>query len=387
MKSIEGGWPVEAKYESTMPGKEYYDWNVFYHELNKIWFKTWLCVGREEEIPKVGDYITVQIAHENFIITKGNNGVINGYYNVCRHRGSRLCTASSGHFSRGNIICPYHSWMYSADTGKLIKAPNVPENDEGFHKEEHGLIGVKVETWDGFIWLNVDENAPSLKASFHLPASWSIYEKYEMHRLKLAEKRTYTVKANWKLLMENAEECYHCPNIHPELSRTTPPNQPRNWIDKNIPDTKVVKHVGAMKLKDGYDRVNLDGNAYRPAFPKLSEEDKRYIYYLHLFPHSYICLASDYIFIAAMFPVAPDETVVNGYWLFDPDVLQKEGHYIQDAVDFWHITSEQDWEASEWVQLGNQSKAYENGGILTKLDWRVANFKKYVQIELSETDH
>ncbi|SFE80444.1 aromatic ring-hydroxylating oxygenase subunit alpha [Alteribacillus iranensis] len=381
MKTIEGGWPAEAKFESTFPGKEYYDKQVFQRELEKIWFKTWLCAGREEEIPNHGDYLTVQIAHENFVVMREKNGNVNAFYNVCRHRGSRLCKSETGHFSRGQIICPYHSWMYSGDTGELVKAPNVPEDDEEFSLSDHPLVQVRAETWDGFIWINVDPNAPSLKESFRLPESWSIYKKYQLENLKIGKKKSYLVHANWKLIMENAEECYHCPNIHPELSRTTPPNQPRNWVSEDVPETKVIKHVGAMELKAGFDRVNIDGKAYRPTFTELTEEDKRKIAYLHIFPHSYICMASDYVFIAAMWPISPEKTMVKGYWLFDPEVLASEDAYIQDAVDFWDITSKEDWEASELVQQGNQSQVYKSGGVLTPLDWRVANFKKYVEGE------
>jgi len=382
MKSIEGGFPSDAKFEPTSPGSDYYDPIHFQKELDKIWLKSWLLAGREEEIPNRGDYKTVQIAHENFIVTRGSDGEIHSYFNVCRHRGSRLCTAEAGHFNRGNIICPYHSWMYSGDTGELTKAPNISEEDGDFDKGAHSLMKIKTASWDGFIWINVDPDAPSLKESFNLPESWSIYENYQMHRLKLGKTGTYNVKANWKLLMDNAEECYHCGTIHPELSRCTPPMQPRQWVDNSVPETKVIKHVGSMGLNSGFKRANVDGEAYRPVLPGITEDEERKIAYLHIFPHAYLCMASDYVFIATIFPVKADESLVKGYWLFDPDLLASDEAYIEDAVEFWDVTSREDWEACELVQLGNKSRAYKDGGTLTPIDWRVANFKKYVQNEL-----
>lgn len=384
MKAIEGGWPAEATFESTFSGDRYYDDDYFEKELKNIWFKTWLCAGREEEIPQPGDYFTVQIAHENFICIRSHDGDINTFFNVCRHRGSRLCDAACGHFSRGYIICPYHSWMYSGDTGEVLKTPNIPEGRQDFNKENHSLVQVKTEVWDGIVWINIDPNAPSLKESFNLPESWSIYERYQMNRLKLGKKKTYTVEANWKLIMDNAEECYHCPNIHPELSRTTPPTQSRDWVGERVPDTEVLKHNGAMELKAGFARVNIDGKAYRPVFPGLTEEDQGKIVYLHILPHSYICMASDYVFIAALWPMKPNQTMVKGYWLFDPEILQDENSYISDAVDFWDITSKEDWEACARAQLGNQSMVYKNGGTLTPIDWRVAKFKRYVQSAMGD---
>lgn len=384
MKTIEGGWPADATFEATLSGSHYYDYGYFEKELKNIWLKTWLCAGREEEIPQPGDYVTVQIAHESFICTRSHDGDVNTFFNVCRHRGSRLCDEASGHFSKGRVICPYHSWMYSGDTGELLKAPNIPEDHQDFNKQDHSLVQVRTELWDGFIWINIDPDAPSLQESFNLPESWSIYERYQMNRLKLGKKKTYTVDANWKLIMDNAEECYHCPNIHPELSRTTPPNNSRDWVGEGVPETEVLKHNGAMELKAGFERVNIDGEPYRPVFPGLTEEDQRRIVYLHILPHSYICMASDYVFIAALWPMKPNQTMVKGYWLFDPVVLEDEHPPISDAVDFWDITSKEDWEACERAQLGNESIVYKNGGTLTPIDWRVAKFKKYVQSALGE---
>src|SRR5699024_1835742 len=154
-------------------------------EIENIWFKTWLCAGRAEELPKTGDFITVTIGDENLIIIRAEDGSINTYYNVCRHRGSRLCEADEGNFSKGYLTCHYHSWMYDGSTGELINAPNIPNDDEDFKKADRSLFGVKTEIWDGYIWINLDENAPSLKESFGLPESWSLYKQYDMENLKL----------------------------------------------------------------------------------------------------------------------------------------------------------------------------------------------------------
>ncbi|MFP7230883.1 aromatic ring-hydroxylating oxygenase subunit alpha [Bacillus subtilis] len=381
--TIEGGWPQEAKFEPTFRGYEYSNQENFNREIEKIWMKSWLLAGRVEEVPNVGDYFTVQFEKENLIIMRTQSGSIETYYNVCMHRGSLLCTEEKGHMSKGYITCPYHSWMYDSENGKLLSAPNIPKGIEGFSCENVRLNSVKTEIWDGYIWINLDPEAPSLEESFHLPKSWSIYEKYDMKNLKVGAQKTYTVEANWKLIMENASECYHCGNIHPELSRVTPPNRPRKWIDKDIPDTTVLKHVGAMELKPGLERVNMDGKAYRQPFENLTEEDVSKIFYLHIFPHCYICMSADYVFIAALWPLAVDKTIIKGYWMFTPEVLEN-GEPIQDAIDIWDITSKEDWEACEWAQQGNQSRVYENGGILTPIDWRVAKFKHYVHEELAK---
>lgn len=377
VKVLEGGYPDHAKFEATLPRHAYLSERIYQEEIEKIWTKMWLCVGRTEEIPETGDFITAKVGNENLIIIRAQDGSINTYYNVCRHRGSRLCEADKGNFSKGYLTCHYHSWMYDGATGDLISAPNVP-NDEAFDKKGHSLFGVKTEVWDGFIWINLDENAPSLEESFGLPDSWKLYKQYDMENLKLGKKKTYTVKANWKLIMDNASECYHCGNVHPELSRTTPPTRKRLKLDEDIPETEVVKHTGAMDVRDGFERVNIDGKAYRPAFPGLDEEEIRKIYYLHIYPHLYIGMAADYVFLATIFPMGPEESVVHGYWLFEESVLENDGH-IQDAVDFWDVTSLQDWKACELAHDGNKSTKYKDGGTLTPVEWRTAAFKHFVE--------
>lgn len=378
VKLLEGGYPAHAKFENTFPQSAYFDEEYFKKELENIFFKSWLCAGRVEEIPNTGDFFTLNIAHENVIIIRAQDGSINTFYNVCRHRGSRLCEAAKGNYAKGYLTCHYHSWMYDGKTGALVNAPNIPNETKDFNKEDYPLKKIKTEIWDGYIWINLDENSPSLKESFGLPESWEVYKQYDMENLKLGKKITYNVKANWKLVMENASECYHCGNIHPELSRTTPPTRERLKVDE-APETEVIKHTGAMVLRPGFDRVNIDGKAYRPPFPGLDEEEARKIYYLHIYPHLFIGMAADYVFMATMFPVTPDETIVHGYWLFDPKVLEDENAYIDDAVEFWDVTSKQDWKACELTHEANKSKAYQSGGVLTPVEWRTAAFKHFVQ--------
>src|SRR5699024_9689262 len=184
-------------------------------------------------------------------------------------------------------------------------------------------------------------------------------------------------------IMDNASECYHCGNVHPELSRTTPPTRNRLQVENDMPETEVVKHTGAMDVRAGFERVNIDGKAYRPPFPGLSEVETKKIYYLHIYPHLYIGMAADYVFMATIFPISPEESIVQGYWLFDPEVLEKEDAYIQDAVDFWDITSLQDWKACELAHAGNKSRVYQSGGVLTPTEWRTAAFKHYVQSKIN----
>lgn len=382
-KVIEGGFPDHAKFESTFHQGAYHDEDYFQRELDNIWFKTWLAAGRAEEVPNTGDFITITIAQENVIIIRSADDSINTFYNVCRHRGSRLCGADDGNFSGGYITCPYHSWMYDGGTGELVNAPNISEDDPGFDKAERSLFGVQTEVWDGFIWINFDQNAPSLAETFKLPQSWERYNQYNMKDLKLGKKIMYTVKANWKYIMENTAECYHCANIHPELSRVTPPSRDRLTVDDDMPETEVLKHTGGMDLRKGFERVNIDGKAYRKPFPGLNNEETKKIYYLHIYPHLFIGMSADYVVLVTLFPVSTEETIVQSYWMFEENVVDNDEH-MQDAIDFWDTTNKQDFDAVELVHKGNRSVAYKNGGLLTPTEWRTAAFKRYVQSKVEK---
>ncbi|MCY0898093.1 MAG: aromatic ring-hydroxylating dioxygenase subunit alpha [Firmicutes bacterium] len=383
MKLIEGGWPAEATVKSTLPGASYYDAGYFQQEMREIWLKSWLLAGRVEEIAQVGDYITRDLERESIICVRGQDGAIHAYANVCRHRGSRICVEDHGHANNHMLFCPYHSWGYHIDDGALVRTPNIPDDMDGFDRRNYPLQRLKVAVWQGFIWVNFDVEAPSLEEWLGLPETFSPYYRYHLDELAVGAQKTYFVHANWKLIMENALECYHCSTIHPELSRCTPPTLPRHWIHEVVPETKVVKHAGAMDLAAGFERLGITGVPERPLFSHVTGGDAHRVFYFFIFPHVFVALASDYVFFFTLWPHQPDLTVTRGYWLFEPAVLDSPAYGIDDAVAFWDITNQQDWIASERVQKGNESRAYANGGVLIPNDWRVAKFKKYVEDALN----
>lgn len=385
MKLVEGGWPAEAMVGPTLPGSHYYDSAHFQRELDAIWFKTWLCAGRLEEIPHRGDYFTREIGKESVLCVRGQNDEVHTYYNVCRHRGSRICGDDQGHVSQGVLFCPYHSWGYSIDNGELVKTPNIPDDLEGFDRYQYPLFGIKTEVWQGFVWINFDASAPSLANWLGLPDTFVPYLRYHLDELKTGAQKTYSIEANWKLIMENALECYHCSTIHPELSRCTPPTLPRYWLHEVAKESRVLKHAGAMELAAGFERVGITGEVQRPLFRELTTDDSRRIFYFFIYPHVFFAMASDYVFLFTLWPTRPNHTVTRGYWLFEDEVLQNPLYSISDAVDFWDKTNQQDWVASELVQKGNESKAYDNGGVLIPNDWRVAKFIRYIQDQLETT--
>ena len=195
---------------------------VFAEEQAAIFSRQWVCVGHQSQIANVGDYFVREVAGESLIVVRDQKGIIRAFYNVCRHRGTRLCETATGHASA--IQCPYHAWTYSLD-GRLIGAPHM-DDVPGFEKSDYSLGAVHLALWEGFIFVNLaDESVPLEEAFAPLASKFS---HWNLPQLRSARTIEYDVRANWKLLFENYSECYHCPGVHPMLSKVSPYDSAEN---------------------------------------------------------------------------------------------------------------------------------------------------------------
>ena len=236
----------------TLSASLYTSPGVLRLEQEGLFAKMWLCVGREADIPTAGDYFTHQIAGESVIVMRGGDGAVRAFYNVCRHRGARLLDAACGK-GLSRVVCPYHAWTYRLD-GTLAQ---VPRMDEGFERESFGLVPVRLGTWAGFIFLNLDAEAEPLETYL---ADLPDLARFKMEDLRLGKRIEYEVAANWKLICENYSECYHCPGVHPQLFR----------ISDHIARHERVQEIGAcfnggpMMLRDGYETMSMSGKRTVP---------------------------------------------------------------------------------------------------------------------------
>ena len=214
----------ETSFTSTLPGRYYYDPAIYDREQERIFSQMWVCVGRADAILTVGLYQIVSIGRESVIIVRNRDDKLNAFLNVCRHRGSRLCTVAAGQL-KGSIQCRYHAWTYGLD-GRLIGAPNVL-HDEHFDRTAFGLMPVALEIWEGLIWLNLADDPAPIETQLHIPiierfGNYAPFARYDVGKLKAGKTITYEVQANWKLLLENFMECYLCGPMHPELCQLLP---------------------------------------------------------------------------------------------------------------------------------------------------------------------
>ncbi len=214
----------KAPFASTLPGRYYYDPAIYDQEQTDIFGKMWVYVGQADALPEPGAYQVVTVGQESIIVVRNRDGILQAFLNVCRHRGARLCNQLSGQL-KGSIQCRYHAWTYGLD-GRLIGAPNVLHELE-FDRSAYGLLPVPLKVWEGLIWLSLADEPPSFESQINDPAVWAFagtapLARYDIGSLKVGKTLTYDVHANWKLVLENTLECYHCGPMHPELCDLLP---------------------------------------------------------------------------------------------------------------------------------------------------------------------
>jgi glycine betaine catabolism A len=333
----------------TLPARYYTDPAIFHAELERLYFGRWICVGRTERIPNPGDYFLVELAGESVIVTRSAEGAVRAFFNVCRHRGTRMCTVAEGCLE-GRIHCPYHGWTYGLD-GALIGAPHMDQ--PGFSRADYPLKPVAIDTWDGHIFLNFADSPRPLAAQLgELPERFAAWR---MGELRLHRRIVYDVKANWKLIVANYNECLHCPLVHPALNRLT------DYLGAdNVPPTPHYIG-GAMGFRGTAQTMSLGGVRRRAYLPGLSEEQQKMVNYYAIFPNLLLALHPDYMMVHTLWPKAADCTEIICEWHFHPDEMAKPDFVGDDAVEFWDMANREDWGISELSQLGIASRGYTPG--------------------------
>jgi glycine betaine catabolism A len=337
----------------TLPQRYFVSAEIFRQEQEQIFSTQWLLVGHQSQIADAGDYFLVSTppsdycaAGETLIITRDKGGAIHGFYNVCRHRGTRLKEDACGHASA--IQCPYHAWTYGLD-GRLIGAPHMDEVP-GFDKADYSLRAVNLALWEGFIFINLDENAMPLEEWF-APLNGK-FSHWNMSILRPAKRIEYDVRANWKLMFENYSECYHCPGVHPQLQKVSPYDSAEN-------DLREGPFLGGfMKINPGKS-LTMSGNACAAFVGKI--EDLQQVFYYSIFPNMLLSLHPEYVMVHQLWPQSPERTLIVCDWLFHPDAFNRPDFKPNDAIEFWDMTNKQDWHVCELSQQGIASRAYEPG--------------------------
>ena len=330
----------------SLPRKYFVSPDVFAKEQSEILSKRWLLVGHQSQIPKPGAYFLATIAGESVIVTRDQKSQVRGFYNVCRHRGTRLKEDACGHASA--IQCPYHAWTYALD-GRLIGAPHM-DDVPVFDKADYSLHRVNLGLWEGFIFLNLEKNPEPLEKWFS-PLKGK-FSHWNMSILQPAKRIDYDVRANWKLMFENYSECYHCPGVHPQLQKVSPYDSAEN-------DLREGPFLGGfMKINPGKS-LTMSGNACAAFVGKI--ENLQQVFYYSIFPNMLLSLHPEYVMVHQLRPQTPERTLIVCDWLFHPDAFNRSDFKPDDAIEFWNMTNKQDWHVCELSQQGIASRAYQPG--------------------------
>lgn len=321
---------------------------IFAREQKTIFSAQWVCVGHQSQLARAGDYFVAAVAGESLIVARSQEDAIHGFYNVCRHRGTRLCEDAHGHSAA--IRCPYHAWTYALD-GRLIGAPHM-EAAPGFERAEHSLHPVRLALWEGFIFINLARDSPPLATVFApLLAKFS---HWNLPRLRSARRIEYDVSANWKLIFENYSECYHCPGVHPMLSKVSPSDSAEN-------DLCEGPFLGGFMAITQGGSLTMSGEACALPVGDMREEDHARVFYYSIFPNLLLSMHPDYVMVHQIWPLAPARTRILCDWFFHPEAFDRADFRPEDAIEFWDVTNQQDWHVCELSQQGISSRVYQPG--------------------------
>ncbi len=337
-----------ADLQPALPRSVYVDRDAFDAERERIFARQWCNVARAEDVANPGDWHRVEFAGESLLLVRDAGGSLRGFFNVCRHRGAQLVPsdgATDGHV-RSIIRCPYHGWAYGLDGG-FRHAPWL----DGLEPEGFGLHEVALDMWGGFVFVHLDPQ-PQVTLAEQLGPVPDRCRNYPLSSLRRGARIVYDTGANWKLIAENYNECYHCGNVHPELCDLVPAFRQGG---RDLEWERGIPH------RDGAWTFTATGDTQRAPFPTLDEHERVRHKGELIYPNVLLSLSADHVVAFRLLPQATDGTTIICDFLFDPAEMERDGFDPSDAVDFWDVVNRQDWAICESVQRGMQSRSFTGG--------------------------
>lgn len=356
----------------------YNDPAIFERDVQRVILPYWLFVGHEARIPRPGDFFQANIAGEMIIISRDVDGQIHALLNVCRHRGSRICLNDEGRAR--SFVCPYHAWVYATD-GTLVHARNMPED---FDAANYGLKRFRVEMIEGLVFVNLSDNPVPLDDVVRDGTEY--LRPHGFTRAKIAKRQVWTVRANWKLVMENFRECYHCAPSHPEycsvmghglddrMDRQTLTPSLAQFVDswtsadaaRGRPPSQTVRQgehwhlCGRYPIREGFATQSQDGQPVAPLMGDISHHDGG-VTTLSVYPLHYTSASSDFATLFRFTPIDTQVTEVELTTLVHVDAIEGRDFDLDEVTWLWQVTTEQDKTIVENNQLGVNSRFYQAG--------------------------
>jgi len=354
----------------------YTDPAIFELEMELVISRNWIFAGHQSELPEPGDFKRIDVGRESAIIVRGSDGVLKAFANVCRHRGSLVCLESSGHVAK--FMCPYHGWMYDID-GNLLAARSMSGE---FDKATYGLKPVSFEIIHGLMFVCFSEDPPGLESARRDLAEPMAM--FDFENLKVAAHKFYDIPANWKLSIENYQECYHCATAHPEYAQRHTLMIDRrkrghlqekmfakmdacglrkieiDRIDRKAPPGEMGYGYSRTAMFDGYLSGSRDGKPVAPLLGKLSDYDGGASDFV-FGAFSFLLAYSDHVVCYVFTPVDATNCRCDIYWLVRGDAVEGKDYDVDELTWLWDITTESDKTIIVNNWKGVQSRFYEPG--------------------------
>lgn len=341
-----------------IPRELYLSAELFDRELDLVFGRSWLYAGHASQFAEPGRYRTVELGAESVIVARDDDGELAAFHNVCRHRGARVVDNGCG--SARRFVCPYHQWAYRLD-GTLQGAPKMPV---GFDPAQYPLPRVHVATWQGLVFVNLAE-LPGPPLVDLLGSGDELFAPFDLATARVAHTISYDVGANWKLVWENAQECYHCSANHPEFIRAfdVAASSTEEWqaCDVRASDNLLVQYA-RFPLRTGAVSLTVDGQpASRKPMGAFADGRDPYTASIHLKPTFALVCSPDYAVVLSERPTAVDRTEVTMSWLVRGDAEADRDYDLDNLIKVWHHTNLQDWALCERTQLGVRSRTFVPG--------------------------
>lgn len=362
----------------TLPQALYISDEAYAFDTQVMLKSVWLYACTVAHVKKPGDYYVFELGANSVVILRGRDNVVRAFYNTCTHRGSQLCDQQRGTMSR--VMCPYHFWTFGLD-GKLIVAREMPET---FDKSANNLRRVALENIAGLLFICLSDNPPPIdRAKADIAAQVGVYD---LEKMKVAVQDELIDDANWKLVMENNRECYHCQSNHPELLRSLDGSGfgQRLPEDEAEDDAAMAAHrahwhelglvtdlvefpdngwhrVARLPLENGAVSQTLDG---KPACKRLIgpfEQPEPTSLSVWTQPNSWHHFCCDHVVSFSLIPLAADRTMVRTSWLVHEDAVEGADYDIDNLTAVWRATNLQDQHLAQINHLGIATDGYRQG--------------------------
>jgi glycine betaine catabolism A len=361
----------------SLPREAYLAEDWYAREMATIFARQWMLVGRLADIAP-GTMRRVQLGAAPVILCRTPDGALSAWHNTCRHRGSELCAADVEPLGK-LITCPYHAWAYAASDGRLVSTAHAHPTAD-FRREDHELLPVARQVWNGFVFLSAATNPPLIWSDVPL----TTLDNWPMDNLITAHRHEVELACNWKTFWENYSECLHCPGIHPELCDMVPvygtgvmgQTEALGWT----PDDPIRPN-----LKPGAQSWTPSGAPCGPVFPDLTEAERLAGHtFVTMWPSAYIVAHVDYVRSVRLQPLSPTRTRLIAEWHFPPETLAQLGFDAAEVAAFAKVVLAQDGAAAEMNQRGIASPAFRRGTLMPE-EYEIHRFEQWVLQEMEVT--